>query len=188
MMSERLAHVISSGLAGTNDLEMHLAVKGKLLSTVQTLQGFGYSTDLLNEILAQFLRRYASLMSAKFERDFRQIITEDENQAMTMDNEGDLDRILEATYLPPEGPWSLIEIKQYVSANFKQAPNQVRLTISVSATKGCPYRLNFLSHTCSRYAVTISAKSSRSSGNLVRALLQQCKRGMSYCEKRWIGF
>lgn len=117
MMSERLAHVISSGLAGTKDLEIHTAVKSKLLSTVQTLQGFGYSTVLLNDILAQFLKRYASLLSAKFERDFKQIIMDDENQAMSLNSADDLDRILEATYLPHLGPWSLLEIKQCVGSS-----------------------------------------------------------------------
>lgn len=110
MMSERLAHVITSGLAGNVDPEIHLATKGRLLATVQTLQGFGYSTDLLNEILAQFLRRYSTLLSSKFEIDFKQIVVEDDNQAMRVDNPDELNKVLDVAYLPTEGPWTAAAI------------------------------------------------------------------------------
>ena len=114
MMSERLAHVIYSGLSGTNDPDIHLATKNKLLSTVQTLQGFGYSTDLLNEILAQFLKRYSALLSAKFEGDFKQIVAEDDNQPMRVENEEELDKVLDVSYLPIEGQWTHDKVRKSV--------------------------------------------------------------------------
>jgi hypothetical protein len=111
IMSERLAHVISIGLQGTKDPDMHFAVKSKLLSCVQTLQGFGYSTDLLNQILAQFLKRYSSLLSAKFELDFKQIIADDDNQSMIVNNPEELEKVLEVTFLAKEGPFTLQAIR-----------------------------------------------------------------------------
>ena len=111
-MSERLAHVITSGLSGTDDPETHSAVKNKLLSCVQTLQGFGYSTDLLNQILAQFLRRYSGILSTKFESDFRQIIGDDENQAMGVNNSEELEKVLDVAYLPSDGPYSKSSLRQ----------------------------------------------------------------------------
>lgn len=110
-MSERLAHVISIGLQGTRDPDMHFAVKSKLLSCVQTLQGFGYSTDLLNQILAQFLKRYSSLLSAKFELDFKQIIADDDNQSMIVNNPEELEKVLEVAFLPSDGPYTLSAIR-----------------------------------------------------------------------------
>ena len=115
-MSERLAHGIYSGLSGTNDPDIHLATKNKLLSTVQTLQGFGYSTDLLNEILAQFLKRYSALLSLRFEGDFKQIVAEDDNQPMRVENEEELDKVLDVSYLPTEGQWTQENVRRCVSS------------------------------------------------------------------------
>lgn len=105
-MSERLAHVITSGLAGNTDPEMHLAVKSRLLATVQTLQGFGYATEQLNEILAQFLRRYSTLLTKRAEADIRHIVEDDDCQPMVLNEEQDRQKIISASYLPPSGLWS----------------------------------------------------------------------------------
>lgn len=111
-MSERLAHVVTSGLRETNDPDTWLATKGKLLSTVQTLQGFDYSTELLNKIMADFLRRYSSIISSKFAADFKQIVQEDDNQPMRVENADELEKVMDVSYLPFEGPWSASGIRR----------------------------------------------------------------------------
>lgn len=113
MMSERLASVITGGLGATQDATSHHTTKARLLSTVQTLQGFGYHTDLLNEILQQFLKRYSTILSREFEGNFKSIIGDDDNQGMLVDNADELAKVLDVAFLPTQGQWTLANIQRY---------------------------------------------------------------------------
>ncbi|GAA6010192.1 hypothetical protein JCM10207_005660 [Rhodosporidiobolus poonsookiae] len=110
-MCERVVRIVDEGLGGCEDPEVFLGTKFKVLTFVQTLEGYGYSVNQLNNLLLTLFERYSQLLQRKFSGDFEQIVLDDDHQPMVVNDEEDFEKVVSVSWLPNEGEWSAAQLK-----------------------------------------------------------------------------
>ncbi|GAA6041621.1 hypothetical protein JCM8097_007771 [Rhodosporidiobolus ruineniae] len=111
-MCERVVRIVDEGLAGCEDPEVFLGTKLKVLTFVQTLEGYGYSVNQLNTLLLTLFERYSQLLQRKFSGDFEQIVLDDDHQPMVVNDAEEFEKVVSVSWLPSQGEWSAEELKQ----------------------------------------------------------------------------
>ncbi|KWU41897.1 hypothetical protein RHOSPDRAFT_8325, partial [Rhodotorula sp. JG-1b] len=69
-MCDRVVEIVDQGLAACQEAEVFLGTKFKILTFVQTLEGYGYSVSHLNNLLLTLFERYSQLLQRTFSADF----------------------------------------------------------------------------------------------------------------------
>ncbi|SCV67991.1 BQ2448_112 [Microbotryum intermedium] len=110
-MCERVVKIVDEGLANCEDPEVFLGTKLKVLTFVQTLEGYGYSVNQLNNLLLTLFERYSQLLQRKFSGDFEQIVLDDDHQSMVVNDAEEFDKVVSVSWLPASGEWSAAELK-----------------------------------------------------------------------------
>ncbi|SCZ91409.1 BZ3500_MvSof-1268-A1-R1_Chr1-2g01390 [Microbotryum saponariae] len=110
-MCERVVKIVDEGLANCEDPEVFLGTKLKVLTFVQTLEGYGYSVNQLNNLLLTLFERYSQLLQRKFSGDFEQIVLDDDHQSMVVNDAEEFDKVVSVSWLPASGEWSADELK-----------------------------------------------------------------------------
>ncbi|BGP12307.1 Rab GTPase-binding exocyst subunit S15 [Rhodosporidiobolus nylandii] len=110
-MCERVVRIVDEGLGGCEDPEVFLGTKFKVLTFVQTLEGYGYSVNQLNTLLLTLFERYSQLLQRKFSGDFEQIVLDDDHQPMVVNDAEEFDKVVSVSWLPSEGEWSAEGLK-----------------------------------------------------------------------------
>ncbi|GAA5858297.1 hypothetical protein JCM8547_004638 [Rhodosporidiobolus lusitaniae] len=110
-MCERVVRIVDEGLAGCEDPEVFLGTKFKVLTFVQTLEGYGYSVNQLNTLLLTLFERYSQLLQRKFSGDFEQIVLDDDHQPMVVNDAEEFEKVVSVSWLPSEGEWSAAELR-----------------------------------------------------------------------------
>ncbi|GAA5935238.1 hypothetical protein JCM3775_007245 [Rhodotorula graminis] len=111
-MCERVVRIVDEGLRGCEDPEVFLGTKLKVLTFVQTLEGYGYSVSHLNSLLLTLFERYSELLQRRFSADFEKIVLDDDHQPMVVNDEDEFSKVLSVTWLPADGEWSAAQLKQ----------------------------------------------------------------------------
>ncbi|CEQ38819.1 SPOSA6832_00274, partial [Sporobolomyces salmonicolor] len=106
-MCERVVEIVDQGLKGEEDPEVFLGTKFKVLTFVQTLEGYGYSVNHLNNLLLTLFERYSQLLQRKFSGDFeqkpnRQIVLDDDHQPMVVNDAEEFEKV---------GEWSAEDLR-----------------------------------------------------------------------------
>ncbi|GAA6064789.1 hypothetical protein JCM10212_004960 [Sporobolomyces blumeae] len=105
-MCERVVEIVDEGLKGQEDPEVFLGTKFKVLTFVQTLEGYGYSVSALHALLLTLFSRYSQLLQRKFSGDFEQIVLDDDHQPMVVNDADEFDKVASVSWLPESGEWS----------------------------------------------------------------------------------
>ncbi|GAA5987052.1 hypothetical protein JCM11641_007822 [Rhodosporidiobolus odoratus] len=105
-MCERVVRIVDEGLGGEEDPQVFLGTKFKVLTFVQTLEGYGYSVNQLNNLLLTLFERYSQLLQRKFSGDFEQIVLDDDHQPMMVHDAEEFEKVISVSWLPSEGEWS----------------------------------------------------------------------------------
>ncbi|BGO99036.1 Exocyst complex component SEC15 [Rhodotorula toruloides] len=110
-MCERVVKIVDEGLAGCEEAEVFLGTKFKVLTFVQTLEGYGYSVSHLNSLLLTLFERYSQLLQRTFSADFEKIVVDDDHQPMVINDEEEFGKVVSVTWLPSSGEWSAEQLK-----------------------------------------------------------------------------
>ncbi|BGP28404.1 Rab GTPase-binding exocyst subunit S15 [Rhodotorula toruloides] len=110
-MCERVVKIVDEGLAGCEEAEVFLGTKFKILTFVQTLEGYGYSVSHLNSLLLTLFERYSQLLQRTFSADFEKIVVDDDHQPMVINDEEEFGKVVSVTWLPSSGEWSAEQLK-----------------------------------------------------------------------------
>ncbi|KAM0750440.1 exocyst complex subunit Sec15-like protein [Meredithblackwellia eburnea MCA 4105] len=110
-MCERVVRIVDEGLAGCEDPEAFLGTKFKVLTFVQTLEGYSYSVNQLNNLLLTLFERYSELLQRKFSGDFEQIVLDDDHQQMVVNDPEEFEKVVSVSWLPAVGEWSALELQ-----------------------------------------------------------------------------
>ncbi|GAA5865113.1 hypothetical protein JCM1840_005744 [Sporobolomyces johnsonii] len=110
-MCERVVEIVDQGLKGEEDPEVFLGTKFKVLTFVQTLEGYGYSVNHLNTLLLTLFERYSQLLQRKFSGDFEQIVLDDDHQPMVVNDAEEFEKVVSVSWLPAQGEWSAEELR-----------------------------------------------------------------------------
>ncbi|GAA5888722.1 hypothetical protein JCM6882_002826 [Rhodosporidiobolus microsporus] len=110
-MCERVVGVVGEGLSNEEDPEVFLGTKLRVLTFVQTLEGYGYSVSQLNALLLTLFERYSQLLQRKFSGDFEQIVLDDDHQPMVVNDAEEFEKVVSVSWLPKEGEWSAAELQ-----------------------------------------------------------------------------
>ncbi|KAL8278923.1 hypothetical protein RQP46_008592 [Phenoliferia psychrophenolica] len=110
-MCERVVRIVDEGLGGCEDPEAFLGTKFKVLTFVQTLEGYGYSVNQLNNLLLTLFERYSELLQRKFSGDFEQIVLDDDHQQMVVNDPEEFEKVVSVSWLPAVGEWSALELQ-----------------------------------------------------------------------------
>ncbi|GAA5827165.1 hypothetical protein JCM11251_001148 [Rhodosporidiobolus azoricus] len=110
-MCERVVGVVGEGLSREEDPEVFLGTKLRVLTFVQTLEGYGYSVSQLNALLMTLFERYSQLLQRKFSGDFEQIVLDDDHQPMVVNDAEEFEKVVSVSWLPKEGDWSAGELQ-----------------------------------------------------------------------------
>ncbi|GAA5981050.1 hypothetical protein JCM10908_003964 [Rhodotorula pacifica] len=110
-MCERVVRIVDEGLAGCQEAEVFLGTKFKILTFVQTLEGYGYSVSHLNSLLLTLFERYSQLLQRTFSADFEKIVVDDDHQPMVVNDSDEFDKVISVTWLPASGEWSVEQLK-----------------------------------------------------------------------------
>ncbi|GAA6018183.1 hypothetical protein JCM11491_005623 [Sporobolomyces phaffii] len=102
-MCERVVEIVDKGLEGQEDPEVFLGTKFRVLTFVQTLEGYGYSTSALHALLLTLFSRYSQLLQRKFSGDFEQIVLEDDHQPMVVNDRQEFEKVCQVSWLPTGG-------------------------------------------------------------------------------------
>ncbi|GAA6046541.1 hypothetical protein JCM3770_006200 [Rhodotorula araucariae] len=111
-MCERVVRIVDEGLGGCEDPEVFLGTKFKVLTFVQTLEGYGYSVNQLNSLLLTLFERYSELLQRRFSADFEKIVLDDDHQPMVVNDDEEFSKVVSVTWLPPDGEWSAEQLRQ----------------------------------------------------------------------------
>ncbi|POY70555.1 hypothetical protein BMF94_6469 [Rhodotorula taiwanensis] len=110
-MCERVVRIVDEGLAACQEAEVFLGTKFKILTFVQTLEGYGYSVSHLNSLLLTLFERYSQLLQRTFSADFEKIVIDDDHQPMVVNDADEFDKVVSVTWLPANGEWSVEQLK-----------------------------------------------------------------------------
>ncbi|KAK4057758.1 Rab GTPase-binding exocyst subunit S15 [Microbotryomycetes sp. JL221] len=99
-MCERIVTVVDKGLADCEDPEVFLGTKLKIMTFVQTLEGYGYAVHQLHALLLTLFERYSQLLQRKFSGDFEQIVLDDDHQSMVVNDVDEFDKVISISWLP----------------------------------------------------------------------------------------
>ncbi|GAA5918475.1 hypothetical protein JCM1841_003987 [Sporobolomyces salmonicolor] len=110
-MCERVVEIVDQGLKGEEDPEVFLGTKFKVLTFVQTLEGYGYSVNHLNNLLLTLFERYSQLLQRKFSGDFEQIVLDDDHQPMVVNDAEEFEKVVSVSWLPAQGEWSAEDLR-----------------------------------------------------------------------------
>ncbi|GAA5966111.1 hypothetical protein JCM8115_004938 [Rhodotorula mucilaginosa] len=110
-MCDRVVEIVDQGLAACQEAEVFLGTKFKILTFVQTLEGYGYSVSHLNNLLLTLFERYSQLLQRTFSADFEKIVVDDDHQPMVVNDADEFDKVVSVTWLPPSGEWSLDQLR-----------------------------------------------------------------------------
>ncbi|KAI5477595.1 exocyst complex component, sec15 subunit [Pseudohyphozyma bogoriensis] len=110
-MCERVVRIVDEGLAGCEDPDAFLGTKFKVLTFVQTLEGYGYSINQLTALLLTLFERYSELLQRKFSGDFEQIVLDDDHQSMVVNDAEEFEKVVSVSWLPSTGEWSALELQ-----------------------------------------------------------------------------
>ncbi|GAA5828105.1 hypothetical protein JCM5353_005220 [Sporobolomyces roseus] len=111
-MCERVVEIVDEGLKSEEDPQVFLGTKFKVLTFVQTLEGYGYSVSALNSLLLTLFSRYSQLLQRKFSGDFEQIVLDDDHQPMVVNDEEEFEKVVSVSWLPVNGEWSREELSK----------------------------------------------------------------------------
>ncbi|GAA5949792.1 hypothetical protein JCM3765_007693 [Sporobolomyces pararoseus] len=92
------------------DPKVFLELKFKVLTLLQTLEGYGYSVSSLNQLLLNLFSRYSKLLERKFSGDFEQIVLDDDHQPMVVNDLEEFEKVVSVSWLPDQGEWSREEL------------------------------------------------------------------------------
>jgi len=110
-MCEQIVELVDqSFLKDQQDPEIFLETKFKILTFVQTLQGYGFTVEPLNSLLLTLFSRYCQLLERKFSVDFEQIVLEDDHQPMIVNDLIEFEKVVSVAWLPRDGEWSRLEL------------------------------------------------------------------------------
>ncbi|GAA5885896.1 hypothetical protein JCM3774_002257, partial [Rhodotorula dairenensis] len=102
-MCDRVVSIVDRGLAECQEADVFLGTKFKILTFVQTLEGYGYSVNQLNSLLLTLFERYSQLLQRTFSADFEKIVVDDDHQTMVVNDADEFDKVVSVTWLPPSG-------------------------------------------------------------------------------------
>ncbi|KAH9449038.1 hypothetical protein MJO28_010169 [Puccinia striiformis f. sp. tritici] len=111
-LSDNVIRIVRSGLTNSNDLDLLLNVKTKLLLFSQTLESYEYNVTQFHELLSTLSIDYIKLLNEKFSIEFEQFIKEDDHQPMMINNEDEFDKVIEVSFLPNQGNWTKEELSK----------------------------------------------------------------------------
>ncbi|KAM0793644.1 hypothetical protein ACM66B_001075 [Microbotryomycetes sp. NB124-2] len=110
-MCERIVAIVDNGLAGCEDPEVFLGTKLRVMTFVQTLEGYGYAVHQLHALLLALFERYSQLLQRKFSGDFEQIVLDDDHQSMVVNDVDEFNKVVSVSWLPATGEWSEVELR-----------------------------------------------------------------------------
>ncbi|GAA5899149.1 Rab GTPase-binding exocyst subunit SEC15 [Sporobolomyces salmoneus] len=112
-MCDKIVELVDkSFLKGQQDPQVFLSTKFKVLTFVQTLEGYGYSVSALHSLLLTLFSRYSQLLERKFSGDFEQIVLDDDHQPMIVNDREEFEKVVSVSWLPSQGEWSRDELSK----------------------------------------------------------------------------
>lgn len=101
-MCNRIVQLVSDGLKDSTDPDVYLNAKFSLLTFVQTMEGYGYSTQPLTNLLLTLFMRYSDLLQNKFSEDFHQIVQQDDYMPMVVNDRDEYEKVISVCWFREE--------------------------------------------------------------------------------------
>ncbi|KAI0315382.1 exocyst complex component sec15 subunit [Amylostereum chailletii] len=95
----RLTSAVDDALRGETDPESFLRVKEDLIAFIMTLESYSYSTQSLHAFILRLFESYATLLERQFSKRFKDIVSQDDHQAMLVESTSDRDVVLKVVWL-----------------------------------------------------------------------------------------
>ncbi|KAI8459040.1 exocyst complex subunit Sec15-like-domain-containing protein [Phakopsora pachyrhizi] len=111
-ISDRVSKVMMDEVKTLEDLETLMDIKNSLLVFTQIIESYDYSVHQLNEVLLTIAKKCTRMLEEKFTNDFDQIVSEDDYQPMVVNDQDELSKVVEVSFLPESGSWSEKEISK----------------------------------------------------------------------------
>ncbi|CAI4211422.1 unnamed protein product [Parascedosporium putredinis] len=105
-MCQAAVHLTSKALNDITDAEVLLKIKGFISLFIQTMEGWGYSVSMLDTFLLALFSKYAELLKRRFSEDFQEIVSTDDYMPMTIQSEGEYEKVVNVSWFAQEKPIS----------------------------------------------------------------------------------
>ena len=101
-MSQSAISLMSGAMAAIEDADTLLRVTGVISLFVQTMETLQFHSSGLNTFLMSLFEKYVHLLKRRCADDFHEILTTDDYMPMSMDDEGEYDKIMDVVWYQPE--------------------------------------------------------------------------------------
>ena len=97
-------HLTEKALEDVTEAETLLRIKTIIALFIQTMEGWGYSVELLDNFLLTLFDKYADLLKMKFSQDFQDIVRTDDYMPMTIEKAEEYEKVMNVSWLVQEKP------------------------------------------------------------------------------------
>ncbi|KAI5807455.1 exocyst complex subunit Sec15-like-domain-containing protein [Peziza echinospora] len=102
MVKKAIAVMTPAVMNGVQNSATLLKIKNILALFIQTMDGWDYNVDALDDFLLTLFNKYSELLKAKFTADFKEIVNNDDYMPMAIENEQQYDEIVNICWYKTE--------------------------------------------------------------------------------------
>lgn len=101
-MCQSVVALITKFLPTVTSDEMLLKIKSRVALFMLTMEKWGYSVSVMNDLLVVLFDKYAELLKARFSEDFSEIVNTDDYMPMPINTIEEYDKVVSVSWYTPE--------------------------------------------------------------------------------------